>query len=1272
MMIRGKSFYAIWDEERSLWSTDEYDVCRLVDKELDEYRKKCAEEHPGVPISVRHMSDFSTKSWQNYRKYLRDMYDDAHQLDENLTFSNSLVKKTDYASKRLSYPLEKGRCDAYEELIGTLYNPEERQKLEWAVGAIVAGDAKHIQKFIVLYGESGSGKSTFLNIIQKLFDGYYTAFESKALTNSNNSFSTEPFKDNPLVGIEHDGDLSRIEDNSKLNSLVSHEKMSLNAKYQALYTARILAFLFVGTNKPVRMTDAKSGLIRRLIDVTPSGNKVDIDRYHTLIDLIDFELGAIAYHCLEVYKSMGKNYYSNYKPLEMMFQTDTFFNFVEENYYIFKRQDGISLSQAYEMYKTYCDESLITYKLAKHKFREEMKSYFETFKDRSWVEGKQVRNYYSGFLSNKFVQTSVSTKEEYAPLLELTCETSYLDEILASCPAQYANTNETPDKKWDDVTSVLSDLDTSRLHYLLPPTNHIVIDFDLKDETGQKSKELNLEAASKWPPTYSEFSKSGSGVHLHYIYNGDTNQLRRLYSEGIEVLIFSGKSSLRRKLSLCNDLAIATISSNLPLKGEKMVNFESVANEQAIRTLITKNLNKEYHPSTASSVSFIKKILDDAYESGITYDVVDLRPKVLAFANNSTNQADVCIKLVMQMKWASEDASQSTGEYTDEELVFFDVEVFPNLFLVCWKVESKNPVIMINPSPSEMEELFRFKLVGFNNRRYDNHIMYARYIGYNNQELYELSQKIVSGSRNAMFGEAYNISYTDAYDFSSKKQSLKKFQIELGIHHQELGYKWDEPVPEHLWSKVGEYCINDVVSLQAVFESRKQDYIARLILADLSGLTPNDTTQMHTAKIIFGDDKRPQDKFNYTDLSEMFPGYVFDGGKSFYRDEVTGEGGYVYSEPGMYSNVAVLDVASMHPTSLVEMDMFGPYTKNFKELLDARIAIKHKDYDRAKAMLGGILSKYLTSAEDSVALSYALKIVINIVYGLTSAKFDNKFRDPRNKDNIVAKRGALFMIDLKHAVQEKGYQVVHIKTDSIKIPNATQEIIDFVMEFGQKYGYTFEHEDTYSRFCLVNDAVYIARTSDTNTPIYDKNDNYIGPWTATGTQFAQSYVFKSLFSHEPITFEDLFETKTVTSALYLDMNENLGEDEHDYRFVGKAGAFCPIISGRGGGVLLREKDGKYNAATGSKGYRWLEAEMVKALNREEDVDHNYYLNLVDDAVDAISKFGDFEWFISDTLDVVDDSPPWTTPCGKAVPCAQCVANGGCSEQCSDNNVANAA
>lgn len=351
-------------------------------------------------------------------------------------------------------------------------------------------------------------------------------------------------------------------------------------------------------------------------------------------------------------------------------------------------------------------------------------------------------------------------------------------------------------------------------------------------------------------------------------------------------------------------------------------------------------------------------------------------------------------------------------------------------------------------------------------------------------------------------------------------------------------------------------------------------------------------------------------------VEPFFPGYTFDHGKSLYWGEEVGEGGYVYAEPGMYRAVALLDIASMHPSSIMAERLFGDiYTARFGDILAARLAIKHGEFEKAEKMLDGKLAPYLKDKDAAKNLAQALKIAINSVYGLTSAGFDNPFRDKRNIDNIVAKRGALFMVNLKHAVQDQGFTVAHIKTDSIKIPNATPEIIQFVMDYGREYGYTFEHEATYDRMCLVNDAVYIARYED-------------GKWTATGTQFQVPYVFKKLFSREPIEFDDLCETKSVSTALYLDMNEGLPKDAHNYKFVGRVGRFSPIKTGCGGGLLLRKTDKGYSAATGSKGYRWMESEEVKKLGKEKDVDRSYYDRLVDEAVETISQYGDFEQFIS--------------------------------------------
>lgn len=1310
LMIRGGDFYAIWIEERGLWSTDEDDALQLIDRELDRYAEENRQKFD-ANIKVLHMWDAESGMVDSWHKYCqKQMRDSFRMLDEKIIFSNHEANKKDYASKRLPYCLAPGDRSAYDKLMSTLYSEEERHKIEWAIGSIVSGDSKQIQKFMVLYGAAGTGKSTVLNIIQALFDGYYSVFDAKALGSSSNSFALESFKTNPLVAIQQDGDLSKIEDNTRLNSLVSHELMTVNEKFKSAYANRFKCFLFMGTNKPVKITDGKSGLIRRLIDVSPSGNTLSAREYNACVKQVEFELGAIAHHCLGVFLD-DPGYYDRYIPLAMLGASNDFYNFVIDSYHVFKREDGTTLKAAWEMYKTYCDDAKVSFPFSQRIFKEELKNYFSEYKERfNLDDGSRVRSYYSGFLTEKF--SNEEDKKEKAPMEKesgLVFHDGAPGQVIfdiecASCPAQYANEKEAPIKVWDDVKTTLSDIDTSRLHYVRVPENHIVIDLDLTDESGNKSFKRNLEEANKWPPTYAELSKGGAGIHLHYIYNGDISRLSRVYDDHIEVKIFNGRSSLRRKLSKCNDLPIATISSGLPLKGEKeMVNFEAVKSEKGLRTLIKRNLNKEIHPGTKPSIDFIHKILEDAYNSGMKYDVTDMRNAILSFAGGSTNQADYCIKLVNKMKFKSEAPSNSM---TNEEapIVFFDVEVFPNLFICNWKIQGKGkPVVrMINPTPREIEELLRFRLVGFNCRRYDNHIIYARLMGYSNEQLYNLSQKIVNGSPNCFFGEAYNISYTDIYDFSSKKQSLKKFEIELGLKHHELGLPWDKPVPEELWPKVAEYCDDDVLATEAVWDDRKADFIARQILADLAGLSVNDTTNNLTAHIIFGNDKNPQSQFNYRDMGEIeelpfemteedytifdgdkpiFPGYEFSGGKSTYRGEEVGEGGNVYSEPGMYVDVPVLDVSSMHPHSIIAENLFGDvYTKRFKDLVDARVAVKHENWEKASKMLDGKLIKYIKMIKDGIItskdLANAIKIAINSVYGLTSASFINPFRDKRNVDNIVAKRGALFMINLRHAVQARGFTVAHIKTDSIKIPDATPEIIDFVMEYGKKYGYSFEHESTYDRMCLVNDAVYIAKYAskekclDLYNYIPGDNEKHPNEWTATGTQFAVPYVFKKLFSKEDIVFEDLCETKSVSSSLYLDLNEDLpdvSKEEktlelwkkkwvdsvdllprneinvkssleadiskgHNYRFVGKVGQFCPMEPGAGGGLLLREMINKktgeksYAAATGSKGYRWMESDMVTTLGKEDGIDLSYYDAMVNDAITTISKYGDFEWF----------------------------------------------
>ena len=1272
LMVKGGDFYAFWDETKKSWSTDQDDLIAAIDRELDDYYEEHKDTFPGG-VYICHLWDSESGSIDRWHHYVqKQMHENYRQLDDSIVFLNDPWERDLYSSHRLPYAKEAAPTPNYDKLMTTLYSDEERTKIEWAFGAIVEGDSKWIQKFLVLTGAPGTGKSTVLRILEQLFEGYSQKIDSSAI-GKGKDFAFETIAANPLVAFEDEANLSKIQENAGLNSLVAHEELTVNKKFAKQYTQKFHTFIFLCSNSYVNITDSKSGLIRRLIDVEPTGNKLPVREYNAAFKGVKFELGGIAEHCHQVYLE-NKHLYDDYVPTRMMRSTNVVYSWLEENYDTLVENDGISLTQAWAQYKQFCDECDIQYRLNRMQLQNELSGYFHEFIPDGYVDDKHVRSYYLGFISKKFKNRTGAKKPKPVAdtWLKLNKKESIFDDEFADRPAQYATQDEIgkPIVPWDQNDLTLKDLKTTRLHYVRPPKNLIVIDFDLKNEGGGKDYALNMEAASKWPETYAELSKSEAGIHLHYWYNGNISDLDSLVEPGIEVKTFGGKSSLRRMLTWCNDIPIATITSGLPIRKEKkqVVDMMTFRSQRHLIGFIAKQLRKETHADTHSSVSFIKKALDDAYESGMPYSIPeDLREAIRIFASQSTNHAQDCLKMVKSMKWESdaENPEDLKDDGPEKPIAFFDIEVFPNLLLVCWKEIGKECLYLVNPEPSSIEYLFEtYRLIGFNCRKYDNHILYARFMGYSVYQCYLLSKAIVSSTvrdsdKKCFFREAYNKSYTDIYEYSIKKQSLKKWEIELGKDHKELEHDWNAEVTDEELYLIIEYCKNDVEATEAVFFATESDFRAVEILAKAAGMSVNSSKNSLTTAIIFNKEKGTRDSLRWRDLSKpvagwtseatraflqdevgrfiepfddksvlpYFPGYEFKDGTSTYRGYEVGEGGFVYAEPGMYTNVALIDVESMHPNSFVDEVYAGvKYTRRFLDLLNLRVAIKHKDFESARKMFGGIFAEYLDDERFADDLSNALKISINSVYGLTSAKFENAFYNPQNRDNIVAKRGALFMIDLLYSVQEMGLTVAHIKTDSIKIPGATLEDINRVKEIGRRYGYVFDHEATYEKMCLVNNAVYIARYLDKDTCLaqygYIPSKQKFGKWTATGTQFAVPYVFKTLFSHEPIEFDDLCEIKSVTTAIYIDMDP---DGEHDYKFVGRCGKFTPVKVG--GGILVRKSADKYNSVTGSKGYLWMESKDAEVLP-PEIIDHEYYVELVNDAKDTISKYGDLEWFVA--------------------------------------------
>lgn len=1304
IMTRGGVFYAIFDEETGFWTKSKPRAIELIDQQVKEYAAKDAGPEsmadPSHGPIVQSMADTSNLLSTQFDRFCKTMGDNWIALDQKMIFSNTEVKKSDYASKALDYPLTEAPTPYYDALCSVLYSPDEQEKWEWAVGAMIASEQNKIQKMFAFYGEPGTGKSTVISKIfaEQIFGGldmgYAVKFEANNVVGGD-SFGTDFLENDSVLVYDDDAEMGVISCRSTLNKIISHESIRVNCKFKTPFMTKSNCMIFVGSNDPIQLSP-NSGMKRRLIDIRPTGVLVDPETYDNCMEHIPFEKSGIAWKCLQVYKTKGRHYYDHYVAEDMLNRTSPFHNFVVEN--VMQLKDGVSLAKAYDLYVAYAESCKFKNIVVRYKFRDTLKLYFDTY-DEARFEGFRWEKI--GKERPKPISIDISS------WLNFDCASSRFDKEFSDMPAQYANEEGTPSCKWEKCKTVLNDLDTSKLHYVKMPIEHIVIDFDIKGEDGNKSFEKNYEAASKFPPTYAELSKSGCGIHLHYIYTGgDPNELSRMFDDNVEIKVFNGNSSLRRCLTFCNDLPIATLASGLPFKevkgGKDVLDEKGFKNETKLKHTIVKAMRNcdpspelfgkvmpNLTPSHKCTIDFIDMLLKDAYHSGKTYDCRDLQQSIITFALASTNKSEYCLDLVSNMHFCSKDIEEmenpiDTPDYIPDdnrEIVFFDVEIAPSYkqyveycekneieinasipkdtpahFLICYKFKDKDEVYkLLDPKPEEVEKLFSYGLIGFNNRSYDNHMCYAASQGYSSEELYELNCKIIGDkflSKKSKFGQAYNLSKTDILDFATNKQGLKKYEIDMGIRHLEWDRPWYEPIPKDRLESWCDYCTNDVVSTEKVFYYLEEDYEARQILAAISGGTENDTTNTLTTKLLTNGIDNPQSDYIYTDLSTIFPGYRYDPAgipieeystepgtkvstrKSIYLGEDPSEGGFANCpEPGIYYNVGLLDIASMHPHSAIALKIFGDViTKRFEALVEARVSIKHikeigdEYYNRAikyletlkegssKVMVDALAGLEGTALKAKCkAIANALKIAINSVYGLTSAKFDNALRDPKNVDNIVAKYGALFMITLKHEVQKMGYTVVHIKTDSIKIANFDDKIKEFCMDFAKKYGFTFEHEATYDRICIVDDAQYIAYEVEADG---EKLDNPF--WTVTGAKFAAPYLFKSLFSHEEIDFKDYCETKAVSG----DASIHLYSDSED-KFVGRVGSFVCTTDG---GELMRVQGSKVGAVTGTKGTLWSEA--VDVESNPERINKDYYRMKIDEAVDCINQYGSFDDFIN--------------------------------------------
>lgn len=1244
-----------WDGAKWVDISDSHSkLIKAISQSLMDEAKKYVEQGDQVQIKS---PQFKEREQDKLNKFVRNFqHNKGIQFDTKVIFDDQPITRSMYATTQLDYHPQDIPTPYFDKAMDLWYG-DYVEEILWFTGAAITGKSLKNQKMLFIRGVPGTGKSTYLDILEALLGDYARPINLQTFTDKSSDFGKEQFKNAPVL-IDRDADIRSMSDKITFNKLLSHEMFSINPKGKSHYDDKFTGVIFAASNYDVQMGNTdKDGTARRLAIVYSSGKTMPSNEYdEALSHIMNEEIPGIAYKAIQTFNKLGERWSQNLTvDNDMYYKTNLQYQFIRDAYVDGLIGEKVTLTKVSELYKEFLEENNLETRNYRNRIKESMLGFYK-FAERDRVNGKSQRNvFYEPDVAkilgvNKQNERDIpkesDNKSQDRIRPEFISEFNYFEH--STFPGQETNDKGNPKFPWDKVVTTAADINQRELHYIRAPKELIRIDFDAD------TLDENIKLAEGYPETYGEISKSGKGIHLWYFYDGDdVETLVRHISPEVEIKINTGKAGVRRKFTHSNGVEqIATMRpSDLSHKETSMLkDTENMFhNEQTLRAQIQKSLRKENTGSTITEVQFIKHLLDEAISSGKDFDVKDLRQQVLTFATRSRHQADKALQIFAKMEFSSKeeeeqrawnDQHQGFVDIPDKELVFFDIESIPDLFMVSYtEYDTGKPVTLIEYEPLNMhitreqiDKLLARPLVGFNNLRYDNHIMYGAHLGKDAEKLYYQSKHLVThGDNSGTYNAAYQLAYTDLYDLIPDKQSLKKWEIEMGMKHNELDVDWNATAQENadrlgvpveqFIETMAEYNRDDVLASNELFHYRYADYEARKMLAELTNMPVSSTTNTLSAQFIFGNDNRPQDKLVYTDLREKFPGYTYEYDPKTkkivneYRGFDPSNGGFVYTNPGVHKNVVELDVSSMHPHSAIALGYFGPYASRFEELVAVVGLLKHptdENLAQVKQMLGGALAPYIKEGTNYKGLRYSLKIVINATYGMSSAKFDNKFRSPKNVDNIIAKRGALYMIDLKYHIESLGYTVVHIKTDSIKVSNADETIINDIQEFARSYGYEMEIAGMYDRMVLIDKAQLIGHNKGE-----DENS-----WHAIGAEFAQPFVYKTLFDKsEPLYEKDYLITKTTKAGpMYL------GDE-----FIGKAGEFYPSKTGLElTWAKTDEETGevKHNSVTGAKGFKWrLSTELTK-----DDIDMSYFDQMLDTSIEKIKSVGDIKELLPDFED----------------------------------------
>lgn len=399
-------------------------------------------------------------------------------------------------------------------------------------------------------------------------------------------------------------------------------------------------------------------------------------------------------------------------------------------------------------------------------------------------------------------------------------------------------------------------------------------------------------------------------------------------------------------------------------------------------------------------------------------------------------------------------------------LLFYDIEVFQDDALVVFKDIKKNVVAEYWLTDNQLTQtrgdavdltdlVESHTLVGYNNHNYDDHILDLIMYNGRNAVVKAKNDTIIGGHSGKPLYQMHTIDCTLQIDGANKSRgkdgsprvippALKKIESCLGrsIEESPVSFDIDRPLTAEEKHDVEFYCEADVDATVDVYRLRYKSYFEPK--HSMIDLLPEDsrsrqiehykTTTALVPEIVLRDDKPeiwksyhfgpkhdlimstcPDDVRQMWDADNPFANSNPDDNRKVTRHEFGckidfGFGGlHGINDDGRreFRDVKLLDVTSMYPSIMINLNVFGPATARYEEIVEMRKKVKHTD----------------------PVLQSALKLVINATSGCLRYKNSRLYNPAVHR--AICFYGQLSLYDLSRRLYDAGYQLINLNTDGV-------------------------------------------------------------------------------------------------------------------------------------------------------------------------------------------------------------------------------------------------